>query len=67
VNVVGGEMRPDFDLVSLQESLEQDAQSQDALRVRADLVQPEPVTQIERPERVVQRHVVVEQIAHGSG
>lgn len=50
----------------LQQPLKQQAQRENALFVRADFVQSEPVAQVERTEREEERTWIVVQVAEGS-
>lgn len=61
------EMIPQGRLVTLQQSLELQAQGHYALRAGAHSVQPVPVPQIERSKDVVKFDGVVKEVAKWSG
>ena len=57
-------MKPQVWLVLHQDVLEEGAEAEDGLRVRGDLVQPEPEPQVHRLEGGVQLRRLVTDVAH---
>ena len=57
-------MKPQVWLVLHQDVLEEGAEAEDGLRVRGDLVQPEPEPQVHRLEGGVQLRRLVTHVAH---